>query len=109
MNFKVKKFGNSYGILLPKKMAEPFVGGEITLYAPEELAWAVETIRMAEYEKKSAEISKPVEELEEKKSVSPTAPVEEIVEESEELTVVAEEEIPEEYILKPGYGNKRNG
>ena len=125
MRIKLRRVGTSWGILIPKEIVEPFVeAGFIDVEFPEDVPAS---------EKKSTEISKcPVhmrrvsgcedcypfkvstankDPLGIKNFLAP--PTLETsatsVPEVEELTVVSEEEIPEEYILKPGYQNKRNG
>lgn len=126
MKVKLRKIGNSWGVIFPKEVVEPFLklGFKNTYIETGEI--------LLHEEKKSAEIPEAPEATDPlgiKKSFSPPAvygacspeseggalafgmPREETQEE-EELTVVSEEEIPEEYILKPGYGatkNKRNG
>lgn len=94
MLLKLRKIGNSYGVILPKDVVGPFLeAGAINV-----------EIQGVELPKKNAGIPIPSgitdQMAGEKIAVLPSAV-------EEEMTVVIEEEIPDEYKLKPGYGPKK--
>lgn len=81
MQLKLRKIGNSWGVIFPKDVVKPFLEhGVIYLEIEAEMP---ETTGVTNVEKKS----------------EPSAT-------EEEVTLVTEEEVPEEYVLKPEYRKK---